>query len=333
MARCLLAIILALGILTPARAAELQPLRVIVFAGGLSWPVFAAQDAGLFERHGLAVEVTETPGSLFQITNLYDGKFDVAMTPFDNLVAYQEGQGETILPGQPDLFAFMGGLSNGLRLIADPKIKTIPQLKGQTVGIDAATSGYALIMYDLLERQGVPFGSYTLQKAGGTTFRVQALEAGKIAATMVSSPQEIGPEEKGFTRLGDVLTTVGTYQASCGVARRSWAAANPDKLKAYIAAYMDADAWLRDPANHEAALATYLKHVRGSTHESAEKALKIMLSPNEGFQPRAAFDPKGAETVLAVRTKYGTPKKPLKEWAAYVDDRFYREVAGKQPSK
>src|ERR1700761_7975226 len=72
-----------------------SPLNLVIFPGGLSWPVFVAQDKGFFDKEGLAVKITETPGSVFQIKGLLAGDFDIAMTPFDNIVAYQEGQGET----------------------------------------------------------------------------------------------------------------------------------------------------------------------------------------------------------------------------------------------
>src|SRR5256885_12776689 len=52
-------------------------------------------------------------------------------TAYDNVVAYQEGQGETELSTQPDLFAFMGGNSGSLRFVTQPDIKTYAALKGK----------------------------------------------------------------------------------------------------------------------------------------------------------------------------------------------------------
>ena len=45
----------------PARAAELQ---VIVFPGGFSWPIWAAQGRFL-PREGLEVKLTPTPSSMY----------------------------------------------------------------------------------------------------------------------------------------------------------------------------------------------------------------------------------------------------------------------------
>ena len=80
---------------SPAPAANaLQPVSVIVFPGGFNWPIWIAQDKGYFARGGIEVVLAPTPNSVFQLTNLIDGKFDIAMTAIDNVIAYMEGQGE-----------------------------------------------------------------------------------------------------------------------------------------------------------------------------------------------------------------------------------------------
>jgi ABC-type nitrate/sulfonate/bicarbonate transport system substrate-binding protein len=64
MKRLVLSLLLA-WLPLPAIAQPATPLNLIIFPGGLSWPVFVAQDKGFFEKEGLAVKVTETPGSVF----------------------------------------------------------------------------------------------------------------------------------------------------------------------------------------------------------------------------------------------------------------------------
>src|SRR5476649_1113567 len=90
-------------------ARKLAPVTVIVFPGGFNWPIWVAQANGYFERNGIAVTLTPTPNSVFQLTNLIDGKFDIAMTAIDNVVAYNENQGEAPTVAKPELIAFMGG--------------------------------------------------------------------------------------------------------------------------------------------------------------------------------------------------------------------------------
>src|SRR6266550_5486992 len=80
-------------------------LRVIAFDGGWNLPIWAAQRQGFFEANGVAVQLSYTPSSAFLVQSLFDGKSDIAIAAIDNLVAYQEGQGEAKIPDNPDLFA------------------------------------------------------------------------------------------------------------------------------------------------------------------------------------------------------------------------------------
>jgi hypothetical protein len=85
------------------RAQTLQPISVIVFPGGFNWPIWVAQQKGYFAQNGIEVKLTNTPNSVFQLTGLIEGRFDIAMTAIDNVVAYMEGQGEADVKRQPDI--------------------------------------------------------------------------------------------------------------------------------------------------------------------------------------------------------------------------------------
>src|SRR5262252_7422353 len=293
-------IVAAVALIAAAGTACAQgtKLEVIAFPGGGNWPVWAAQEKGLFAKNGLAVNLSFTPNSVEQIRNLMSGKYDLGTTAYDNVVAYQEGQGETELPAQPDLFAFMGGYSGSLRFVTSPEVKTYAALRGKTVGVDAATTGFAFILYKLAAMNGLSMSDYKIEKLGGTPARVQALMEGRIAGTMISSPSEILPESKGYTRLGDTTATFGPYQASVGVARRAWAEKHGDQLVAFIRAYAAAIDWLRDPGNKDAAVSIYMKHIPAAPHPAAEKAYEVMFAANEGFQKKAKLDLEGCRTEI-----------------------------------
>jgi len=82
MRRLVAALVLATGLALPAFAQD-KPIELIVFPGGFNWPIWAAQDKGLFAASKVAVKITPTPNSVFQLTNLIEGKFDLAMTAID----------------------------------------------------------------------------------------------------------------------------------------------------------------------------------------------------------------------------------------------------------
>src|SRR5579872_37190 len=81
---------------------ELPVVSVNVFPGGFNWGVYIAQAKGFFAENGIAVDVQGTPNSVTQMTDFALGKFDIAMTAVDNIVAYVEGQGEAPIGPQPD---------------------------------------------------------------------------------------------------------------------------------------------------------------------------------------------------------------------------------------
>lgn len=301
-----------------------KPVNLIVFPGGFNWPIWVAQEKGLFARHGIEPKITPTPGSAFQLTGLIEGKFDIAMTAIDNLIAYREGQGEAKILG-PDLFAFMGGDNGFLRLVAVPEVKTFADLKGKTVSVDALTTGYAFVLLELLERGGLQRErDYQVERAGGVMQRFNALMEKKHAATLLLSPFEVQAEARGYTRLADASSMLGAYQGLVGGARKSWADANREAVVGYIRAFSGAVDWLYESGNREEAIAILRKNLPAMNEQAAQTAYSVLLHPRDGFQRKAQIDLQGVRTVLSLRSKYGQPQKTLTDPARYYDDSFYR---------
>ena len=319
-----------LGLMAPlgARAQMPSTLQVIVFPGGFNWPIWAAQEKGFFAREGLDVKLTLTPSSVFQLTNLIEGKFDIGMTAFDNVVAYQEGQGEAQVSVPPDLFVFMGGDNGFLRLVVVPEVKSYADLRGKELSVDALTTGYAFVLQKMLQAGGLKAGDYSLVRAGGVLQRWGALREKKHAGTLLITPFEIMAEAAGFRRLGNAVDVLGRYQGSVGAARRSWARANADKLVGYIRAYRAGLAWLYDSTNRAEALQMLQKNVPGMTSELAGKTHDALLAPVGGFERTAALDLEGARTVLKLRSEYGRPQKELTDPTRYVDLSYYERASG-----
>ena len=316
---------LALVVL-PAAAPAQETLQVIVFPGGFNWPIWAAQEKGFFAREGIEVKLTPTPNSVFQLTNLIEGGFDIGMTAIDNVIAYQEGQGEAPVTGSPDLFAFMGGDNGFLRLVVQPEIASYADLRGRELSVDALTTGYAFVLREMLERGGLKEGDYTLARTGGVLQRFEALKEKKHAGTLLLSPFEILAEALGLRRLGNAVDVLGRYQGLVGAARRSWAQTHQAQLVGYIRGYRAGLAWLYDRANRAEALAILQKNVRGMTPELAAKTHDVLLAPAGGFEPEGALDVEGVRTVLKIRSRYGRPQKELNDPARYYDLSYHERA-------
>ncbi len=313
------------GLAGPAPAQGATTLEVIVFPGGFNWPIWAAQEKGFFAREGIEAKVTFTPSSVFQLTNLIEGKFDIGITAIDNVIAYQEGQGEAPVTKTPDLFAFMGGDNGFLRLVVQPEIKSYADLKGKELSVDALTTGYAFVLRKMVELGGLKEGEVSYVRAGGVLQRWEALKERKHAGTLLLSPFEVIAESMGFRRLGNAIDVLRRYQGLLGATRRSWAQAHPDQLVGYIRAYVSALDWLYDRGNKAEALQILQKNVRGMSPELAAKTYDVLLGPG-GFEPKAALDVEGVRTVLKLRSEYGRPQKELTDPAKYTDLTYYQRA-------
>ena len=211
-------------------------LRVITFDGGWNLPLWAAQRQGFFEAQGLAVQLSYTPTSVFLVTAVLEGRADIAFAGFDNVVAYQEGQGEAKIPDNPDLFAFIGGDGGFLAIVAAPAVKRFDDLKGKTLSVDAMTTGFAFVARELVASNALAETDVNFVRAGGTANRYRELIAGKHDATLLRTPFELLAQNRGFNLLASA-DALGAYQGTVGVARRSWAREHDAALVGFIRAY------------------------------------------------------------------------------------------------
>ncbi len=303
------------------------PVRVITFPGGANLPMWVAQEKGFFAREGIAVKITPTPNSVVLVQSLIKGEQDIALSAFDNIVAYQEAQGEVALPETPDFMAFMAFSRGTVRLVANPEIKDIADLKGKTLGVDAVATGYSLVLMKLLALNGLKEGDYKLESIGGTAVRARALMDNKTPATILTTPLELLPESRGFKRLANVLDVLGPFQTIVGMARRSWAASNRDAVVSFTRANLAALDWLFQPENRAEAAAIYRKYLPDAPEQAAINAIAALTGPREGFVRDGALDQQSMQTVLKIRSEFGRPQKTLTDPMRYVDDTYWRAAS------
>jgi ABC-type nitrate/sulfonate/bicarbonate transport system substrate-binding protein len=301
---------------------DLALVRVNVFPGGFNWGLYVGIDTGLFAREGLRIEMQHTPNSVAQMTDMAAAKFDIAMTGVDNIVAYVEGQGEAPIGPQPDFFAFMGSDSAFLSLVCGPGIKDIAALRGKQLLVDAMTTGYAFVLYDIMRRAGLPAETYEVARAGGMIERWTRLRAGEGDGTLLSAPYNLIATAHGFNELARAVETIGPYQGNVGAARRSWANANEKTVIGYISAYRDAIDWLYAPQNRSEAIAILKRNLPQMAEEVAVASYDELLHPKYGFYRDGEIDQAGLANVLALRSRYGKPQMTLTDPDKYIDRRF-----------
>jgi ABC-type nitrate/sulfonate/bicarbonate transport system substrate-binding protein len=303
-----------------------RPISVISFGGGFNLPLWAARDQGFFTRHGIAATLNITADSRQVFTGLMDGRYQVAVTAFDNIVAYQEGQGEVAFDPPSDFFAFMGSDDGFLSLVSVPEVSSFAQLRGKTVSVDAMTNGFAFALREMLARNGLTEADVQWARAGGTDRRFAALMERQHAATMLRAPFDIQARNRGFHQLATARDVLGPYMGIAGAARRGWAQANEEAVIGFIRAYRDAVRWLEQPANRGAAEALLMANVPNMSAQVARQSCELLLDPQTGFFPDVRLDAQGVQAVLALRGKLGEPPRRLDSPAKYLDERYWRRA-------
>jgi ABC-type nitrate/sulfonate/bicarbonate transport system substrate-binding protein len=298
-------------------------INVIVFPGGFNLPLWAAEKQGFFSRRDLDVRLHLTTSSMEQLSGLIKGQWELGMTGFDNVVAYQEGQGEAEIDRAPDLFTFMGGDNAFLRLVVQGDIKNYSDLKGKTLTVDAMTTGFAFVLRKMLALNGIKESDVNFEHAGGVMQRWEALKAGKHAGTLLLTPFDLLAEKVGLRVLQKASDMFPRYQGIVGAARRSWARQNAETLKRFVRAHLDALIWLFEPLNRNAAVQILVEKVPNMTPDLATATCDIFLAKPGGFDPEAKIDADGTKKVLELRSEYGEPKKKLTDPGKYIDLSFY----------
>jgi ABC-type nitrate/sulfonate/bicarbonate transport system substrate-binding protein len=311
---CMVALALAL-IAYSGRADEAKLLRVNAFPNAKALPLHAGIANGIFEKHGLKIELHLTENSRSQRDGLAAGMFDIVHSAVDNALAMVE-------MGKHDVVIIAGGDSGMNEFFVQPEIKSFTDLRGRTLVVDAPDTAYALQAKKILLQHGLRAGlDYTVKPVGAGVFRFKAMaESKENAAAILNLPFTVQAEQLGMRSLGRTIDLLGPYQAAGAFVMRAWARENRGTLERYLAAYIEALRWVRDPKNRGANVGLLTDKLKISARE-AERTYELLMDPRFGFTPDAKLDLAGFDNVLAMRAEIegGQPAPPQR----YLDLGFY----------
>ncbi len=303
-----------------------EKLNLICFPGAPNLPIFVGLQFGLFKTAGLDIQLETTPSSIYQIENLVKGKFHIAGTAFDNVVAYCEGQGPIAFDEPPNLFAFMGATRIELSFVVSPDIRTYEDLKGRSIALDALATGFAFVLYDMMETAGLSIDDCNLVPVGATPKRWESVRSGEHAGTLTIEPFTSIAVANGFRVLQSSLNTMPNYQGGIFAANHTWAENNAEKIASFIKGYLTALEWTLDPNNYEEAKEILLENMPAIKLGVVDAVMQKLLNPATGLTPAGEMDIAGIDAVLGLRSRYAKPSKQLLDHSAYIDLNAYKNI-------
>jgi ABC-type nitrate/sulfonate/bicarbonate transport system substrate-binding protein len=293
------------------------PLSVMVFPGTQTLPLFAAQALQLFEKRGLAIELKFAPNSEEQRRGLAEGRYQIVHGAADQAVAMVEDM-------KVDAIIVAGGDNGFNHLFVQPEIATTADLRGRTMVVDVANTGWSFVAYEILKRAGLERGDYHVKEAGAPFRRFEAMRDDRaMAAGVLNPPFAILARRAGLKDMGPVTDTIGPYLGQVPYVMRSWAKAHEATLIAYLAACIEGLRWALDPVNKVAAIQLLAERL-SLPDDIAAETYEAASHPTQGLANDAAFDLEGFRTTLKLRADFTGGK--LAEPESYFD-LSYRERA------
>ncbi len=224
-------------------------LKLALISEGVNtWPVYVARSLGFWAKAGAEVDLTVTGSSIEQLDALKKGGFDIGFQQVDHIVRGVELGA--------DLFIFMGqSHAPELSLMVSNDINEINDLKGKTIVVDDARTGYSLLLKKLFEQHGLSESDTHFKNVGGSQERFDAMKNGEGSACFINPPFDRNLIKAGLKRLGASSDFFPTYPGPVAATRRAWAREHSAELVAFIRGFNQAYAWLQDGANSDQAVA------------------------------------------------------------------------------
>ncbi|MDT4989067.1 MAG: hypothetical protein QOI74_3161, partial [Micromonosporaceae bacterium] len=185
--------------------------RVRVGAFSPSVLLRVARRTGRLDGPGLVVDETPVTSSVAQFRALLAGALDAVLTSPDNVIAYRYDVDNPL--GRTADVRIVAAVDRGLglALYGQPGLIDPTALRGATIGVDVATSGYAFAMYAAAESVGLHRDEYALLALGSTPRRLDALLVGTCAATMLNAGNDLRAEQAGCVALVRVVDVCAPY--------------------------------------------------------------------------------------------------------------------------
>lgn len=250
-------------------------------------PLYVAQDAGVFRKHGFTLEMVFIAGGSLSTQALIGRSLDVLLTggpPFLN--AYVRGARLKIIGGVTNILPYV--------LITGSRITSAEHLRGKRIGISRFGSNTDFVVRLALGHLGLIPSEVTILQVGGSQSRLVALKAGTIDATVLSPEEALAAQKLGLNSLLDFVAKGVEFPHVNVVVREESVQTQAPLVRRFMTAYLETIRYFK--THKEEAVRRMMVLSKLNDREIAEKAFDVYSRslPDDG-RPTM----KGLETVLA----------------------------------
>ncbi len=246
-------------------------------------PLQVGIEAGIFAKHGIDVQVIDFGGGPRVQQALTADSIDIAIGSGPELALEVKGAPEIAVAAMAD-----APYSVLLAVLKDSPIKSAEDLKGKTVSVSSKGSLTYWLAQELSRQLGWGTDGFTIAPLGTTAAQTAALKTRQIDGMIVEANAGYRLEEDGSGRVlvqfGDRIKTFHIYIL---YARRAFADANPEAVRAFLAGWFDTIAYMHEHRDQTIDIVQRTSDVSPTIAKRDYDELIGMFNRNGKFDPKA----------------------------------------------
>ncbi len=313
--------LLALSVILPSpQAIGQEKLRLgLSSIGATNGSIWAAEEKGLFRKHGVDVEVIFIGGGGARVvSSLLAGDINFSVGGGEGSIRSQMRGAETVIASST--------LTKGLqRILAKPEIKTYQDLKGRKIGITQFGSAAHLVLALMLKKWNMrPDQVQTLQ-VGSSPALLASLDKGGIDAAVLTLPTFFLAEDKGYRVVGDPMTMDIYYLQNTLESTRSFLRKNRDQALKFMRGYIEGIAYFKK--NKKESLDIMGRKLRiQSSQERDVRYLEMSYNLMTAAYSDVPYPSLRAVQSIVDKIAEEDPKVKEREVRSFVDDTLVKEL-------
>ena len=285
--------------LPPIIFAQTTNLRIAFNGYGGTVPLFLGQDAGIFKKQNLQLEMIFIPGGSLSLQALIGKSLELLLTGGPPAVnAYLQGAKIKIIGGMTNLLPYP--------FIAVGGVRGAEQLKGKKIGISRFGSNTDYVVRLALAQFALGASDVQIIQTGGSQARLLAMNSGAIQATVLSPEESLVAQKMGYGVLLDFIDKGIEFPHVNIVARDDYLDSQGPVVRAFMRAYLESLRYYK--ASRNDAIKKIMALTRLPDRQMAETVYdgSLRATPDDG-KPTL----RGMEVVLEAAAKENPKAKAL----------------------
>ena len=299
---------------------SLPTVRIGIEApAGTNSHYYVTKQLGLFQKHGINIELISFPGGTVGLQALLAG--DIQFASADGTAGLQanlRGANIYFVAGMINTFPFS--------ILSKPEIRVPADLRGKKIVISRYGSSSDTAVRVAVEKYDLrPDKDVIILQGGGQSERFAALRAGAVDAAIVSPPLNLAGRKMGYNEVIDFSQSGVAYSHQQIVAIKDYLDRNPDAVLRTLRALIEGLAAWKDPAKKSAVMTYVAKYLRLDPEKNKDQIEETYRYYGNTFSTKPYATAEGLEFTAQI-LKRNRPEAKDMQAKDYLVNRFVAEL-------